>query len=245
MARTHRHAVPPRQARSDHRLPLRPHPPRDQARRGRWCRARPARAPRAPHHHRDQRIRRKSHPNRVRRHRRWRDTHQADRIRCERRHLGRRTCLVLTQRTDHIDAIVGELTNVGVNALVLRGGLDNKARTAVSDAIAARSPDDGIVLVATGSYLGEGFDWPELDTLFLAIPIAFKGRVAVRRPAPAEPRGQAPRRAARLRRHSEPGARPHAHQAPSCIRPPRPRPLEPPPATSQGVSTRQGQGGPF
>ena len=45
------------------------------------------------------------------------------------------------------------------------------------DAIAARDPDDGIVLVATGSYLGEGFDWPELDTLFLAFPLAFKGRV--------------------------------------------------------------------
>ncbi len=38
-------------------------------------------------------------------------------------------------------------------------------------------PDAGIVLVATGSYLGEGFDWPELDTLFLAFPLAFKGRV--------------------------------------------------------------------
>ena len=57
------------------------------------------------------------------------------------------------------------------------GGLGKKARAAVSDAIAARPPDTGIVLVATGSYLGEGFDWPELDTLFLAFPLAFKGRV--------------------------------------------------------------------
>lgn len=40
-----------------------------------------------------------------------------------------------------------------------------------------RNPDDGIILVATGSYLGEGFDWPELDTLFLAFPLGFKGRV--------------------------------------------------------------------
>lgn len=88
-----------------------------------------------------------------------------------------RTCLVLTQRTDHIDAIVAGLNALGVEALVLKGGLGKNARAAVSDAITSRPLDDGIVLVATGSYLGEGFDWPELDTLFLAFPIAFKGRV--------------------------------------------------------------------
>lgn len=88
-----------------------------------------------------------------------------------------RTCLVLTHRTDHIDAIVEGLAGLGDPALVLRGGLGKKARAAVSSAIAARAPDAGIVLVATGSYLGEGFDWPELDTLFLAFPLAFKGRV--------------------------------------------------------------------
>jgi superfamily II DNA or RNA helicase len=88
-----------------------------------------------------------------------------------------RTCLVLTQRTDHIDAIVAGLDRLGIRALVLKGGLGKKARAAVSDAVANRCPDDGIVLVATGSYLGEGFDWPELDTLFLAFPLAFKGRV--------------------------------------------------------------------
>lgn len=88
-----------------------------------------------------------------------------------------RTCLVLTQRTDHIDAIVAGLGARGDRALVLRGGLGVKARSTVADAIAGRDPDAGIVLVATGSYLGEGFDWPELDTLFLAFPLAFKGRV--------------------------------------------------------------------
>jgi superfamily II DNA or RNA helicase len=88
-----------------------------------------------------------------------------------------RTCLVLTQRTDHIEAIVARLAELGDHALVLRGGLGKKARAAVSEAISTRTPDSGIVLVATGSYLGEGFDWPELDTLFLAFPLAFKGRV--------------------------------------------------------------------
>ena len=88
-----------------------------------------------------------------------------------------RTCLVLTQRTAHIEAIVDGLTKLGDSPLVLRGGLGKKARAAVTDAIESRQEGSGIVVVATGSYIGEGFDWPELDTLFLAFPIAFKGRV--------------------------------------------------------------------
>jgi len=88
-----------------------------------------------------------------------------------------RTCLVLTQRIDHLDSIVNELTGMGDVAYVLRGGLGKKARAAVGEAMANREPGSGIVVIATGSYLGEGFDWPELDTLFLAFPLAFKGRV--------------------------------------------------------------------
>lgn len=88
-----------------------------------------------------------------------------------------RTCLVLTQRTDHIARIVERLSTLDVDALVLRGGLGKKVEAAVADALAARREGSGIALVATGSYLGEGFDWPELDTLFLAFPLAFKGRV--------------------------------------------------------------------
>lgn len=88
-----------------------------------------------------------------------------------------RTCLVLTQRTDHIDLIVAGLAGLGDVAHVLRGGLGKKARAAVGNALSTRDPQAGIALVATGSYLGEGFDWPELDTLFLAFPLAFKGRV--------------------------------------------------------------------
>jgi superfamily II DNA or RNA helicase len=88
-----------------------------------------------------------------------------------------RTCLVLTQRTRHLDSLVAGLADLGTSAHVLRGGLGKRARAAVDDALAARDPGAGIVLLATGSYLGEGFDWPELDTLFLAFPLAFKGRV--------------------------------------------------------------------
>ena len=88
-----------------------------------------------------------------------------------------RTCLVLTQRTAHIDVICHQIAAAGHDVHILKGGLAKKAVAAVHDAMANPSHDTGIVVVATGSYLGEGFDWPQLDTLFLAFPIAFKGRV--------------------------------------------------------------------
>ncbi|MDQ3573912.1 MAG: DEAD/DEAH box helicase [Actinomycetota bacterium] len=88
----------------------------------------------------------------------------------------RRKCLVLTQRTDQIDRFVSRLTADGVSPLVLKGGLGKRARAIVRDAL-SEERNDGVVLVATASYLGEGFDWPALDTLFLAFPLAWKGRV--------------------------------------------------------------------
>ncbi len=88
-----------------------------------------------------------------------------------------RNVLVLTQWTDHLDALSVELQQRGVEPLVLKGGLGKKARAAVIDQLNADPAPTGQLLLATGSYLGEGFDSPSLDTLFLAFPLAFKGRV--------------------------------------------------------------------
>lgn len=88
-----------------------------------------------------------------------------------------RTCLVLTQRTSHIEAMHERLHTEGHEAHILRGGMGKKALAVVDEAMAVPRAGAGMVVIATGSYLGEGFDWPELDTLFLAFPIAFKGRV--------------------------------------------------------------------
>ncbi|MBI3648620.1 MAG: DEAD/DEAH box helicase family protein [Actinobacteria bacterium] len=88
-----------------------------------------------------------------------------------------RNCLVLTQWTEHIDLIVAELGRLGLSPLVLQGGMGKKARSAVIAELTARGPAGGLLLIATGSFLGEGFDCPSLDTLFLAFPIAFKGRI--------------------------------------------------------------------
>ena len=42
----------------------------------------------------------------------------------------------------------------------------------------AISDNENLIIIATGKYVGEGFDYPRLDTLFLALPIAWKGKVA-------------------------------------------------------------------
>lgn len=87
-----------------------------------------------------------------------------------------RKCLVLTQWTRHLESLCGALEDRGHEPLVLRGGLNKAERTAVFERL--DQPGEGeLCLVATGSYLGEGFDCPHLDTLFLAFPLAFKGRI--------------------------------------------------------------------
>lgn len=88
-----------------------------------------------------------------------------------------RNCLVLTKWTEHLDAIADTLRHKGVTPLVLHGKLGKKARAAVIDQLAAPPAGGGLVLAATASFLGEGFDCPPLDTLFLAFPIKFKGNV--------------------------------------------------------------------
>jgi superfamily II DNA or RNA helicase len=57
------------------------------------------------------------------------------------------------------------------------GSLGKRARAAIIQQIESSSPAEQLVVVATGQYLGEGFDSPQLDTLFLAFPVSFKGRV--------------------------------------------------------------------
>jgi superfamily II DNA or RNA helicase len=89
-----------------------------------------------------------------------------------------RNCLVLTRWTEHLDLIATALQARGVDVLVMHGQMGKKARFAVVQKLDQSSGQDhGLVLAATASLLGEGFDCPPLDTLFLAFPIKFKGSV--------------------------------------------------------------------
>lgn len=86
-----------------------------------------------------------------------------------------RNCVVLTQRTDHLERIASLLR--GHHPVVLRGGMGAKARVAALARLDRPPGGPPLLVVATGSYIGEGFDCPALDTLFLAAPVAQKGRL--------------------------------------------------------------------
>jgi superfamily II DNA or RNA helicase len=88
-----------------------------------------------------------------------------------------RRCLVLSQWKNHCALLAEGLRKRGISPFVLEGGLGKRARVALLDQIERTPRDEPLVVVATGQYLGEGFDCPQLDTLFLAFPVSFKGRL--------------------------------------------------------------------
>lgn len=83
--------------------------------------------------------------------------------------------LLLTGRIEHLRYFATELRGVVENVLVLRGGMGRLQRRAAAEALASIERSDQRVILATGSYIGEGFDDARLDTLFLAMPISWKG----------------------------------------------------------------------
>ena len=89
-----------------------------------------------------------------------------------------RSPVVLTERNEHLDRFESGLEGKVPHVVVLRGGLGKKQRRATSDRLAAIPPSEGRVILATGKYIGEGFDDPRLDTLFLTLPVSWRGTIA-------------------------------------------------------------------
>jgi superfamily II DNA or RNA helicase len=85
-----------------------------------------------------------------------------------------RSPLVLSGRTDHVEWLGARLRDHIERVFVLKGGMGPKQRATVTQELAATEGCPGII-VATGSYIGEGFDDSRLDTLFLAMPISWRG----------------------------------------------------------------------
>jgi superfamily II DNA or RNA helicase len=83
--------------------------------------------------------------------------------------------LLLTERTEHVDSLAKRLKGFARNVIVLKGGAGKKQRMALAEQIASIPEGEERVLIATGRYIGEGFDDARLDTLFLTMPISWRG----------------------------------------------------------------------
>ena len=89
-----------------------------------------------------------------------------------------RSPLVLTERTEHV-ASLAELIEPHVQHLVvLQGGMGRKALREAMARLTDAPEDESRVVIATGKFVGEGFDDSRLDTLFLTMPVSWRGIVA-------------------------------------------------------------------
>jgi superfamily II DNA or RNA helicase len=86
-----------------------------------------------------------------------------------------RSPLLLTERTDHLQILHERLSHRVRNVFVMKGGVGKKRRQVVASEISSVPDDQRRVIIATGRYIGEGFDDAQLDTLFLAMPISWRG----------------------------------------------------------------------
>jgi superfamily II DNA or RNA helicase len=87
----------------------------------------------------------------------------------------KRAAILLTERREHLEYFRKQLGNIVKNIIVLHGGMGIKQRRAITEQLATISKNETRVLLATGRYIGEGFDDARLDTLFLALPVSWKG----------------------------------------------------------------------
>jgi superfamily II DNA or RNA helicase len=85
--------------------------------------------------------------------------------------------LVLTERTEHVAELAKLVNDTCDNVIVMTGTMPTKEKRDANARLSGLGSEDKFVVIATGSYVGEGFDLPMLDTLFITMPIAYKGKV--------------------------------------------------------------------
>jgi superfamily II DNA or RNA helicase len=83
--------------------------------------------------------------------------------------------VILTERKEHLETLKSLLDNKFQNLIVMKGGMGKKQRQAALNALESLPDDAEKAVLATGRYLGEGFDDERLDTLFLTLPISWRG----------------------------------------------------------------------
>lgn len=90
-------------------------------------------------------------------------------------HENGRNCLVLTERKAHVELLAKELSKRIPDIISITGAMGVKEKRETTASIRNAPKDKPLTLISTGRYIGEGFDEPRLDTLFLAMPISWKG----------------------------------------------------------------------
>ena len=88
-----------------------------------------------------------------------------------------RSPILLTERREHLSTLAGMLDGRVENLVVLHGGLTPRQRRSAMEKLASIPAKSPRAIVATGRFIGEGFDDARLDTLFLAMPFSFKGTI--------------------------------------------------------------------
>lgn len=89
----------------------------------------------------------------------------------------KRSPIVLTERKEHLETLKQKLQNFVKHIIILHGGMRAKTRKEMLTMLADIPDTEERLILATGQYIGEGFDDPRLDTLFLAMPVSFKGKM--------------------------------------------------------------------
>jgi len=90
----------------------------------------------------------------------------------------KRSPLILTERKAHVTLLAEIISGFAKNVVVLQGGTGQKQRKQIMETLKNIPDDEERVLIATGRYLGEGFDDSRLDTLLLVMPVSWKGTLA-------------------------------------------------------------------
>ena len=89
-----------------------------------------------------------------------------------------RSPVILTERKEHVAFFAERLFGAAKNIIILQGGMSNKTHKQTLEKLNSIGDHEERILIATGRYIGEGFDDARLDTLFLAMPISWKGTLA-------------------------------------------------------------------
>jgi very-short-patch-repair endonuclease len=89
-----------------------------------------------------------------------------------------RSPLLLTERIEHVLCLAQRLSGEIPHVITLQGGMGRRELQGALDSLAHIPDTVGRVILATGRYIGEGFDDPRLDTLFLTLPVSWQGTIS-------------------------------------------------------------------